>query len=298
MKDATKGVLAMTCSCVVWGFSPLYYKLLSHVPPAEVLSHRTIWSVIFFSGVLAFQGRLRELPAAFASRRQTGLISLAALTISINWFVFITAIQIGQTTEASLGYYIFPLMAVLIGWMWFGDQLGRAQWLAVGLAAIAVLVLTFGLGVTPWISLILATSFGTYGALKKKLPLGPVVSVTCEILIFLPLWLTLLVWYHGTGVGHFGNEWQTNILLVLSGPMTAFPLILFSYAARRVRLSTIGVLQYINPTLQFLCAVLVFGEPFTIWHQIAFGLIWVAVAVFSVFAILQDQSEGRASATP
>ncbi|KUJ80945.1 RarD protein [Ruegeria marisrubri] len=295
MKDATKGILAMVGACTIWGLSPLFYKMLAHVPPPEVLSHRTLWSVIFFAGVLAFQRRLGELGTAFRGRRQVGVIALAAAMISVNWFIFILSIQIGRATEASLGYYIFPLMTVLVGWMWFGERLGAAQWGAVALAAVAVLVLTIGLGVAPWISLVLATSFAIYGALKKGLALGPVVSVTCEILIFLPFWLILLGWYHATGQGHFGTGWLTSLLLILSGPLTAMPLILFSYAARRVRLSTVGVLQYINPTLQFFCAVLAFGEPFTLWHQIAFGLIWTAVAIFSAAALSQDRAARRAS---
>ena len=295
MKDATKGILAMVGACTIWGVSPLFYKMLAHVPPPEVLSHRTLWSVIFFTGVLAFQRRLPELGSAFRGRRQIGVIALAAAMISVNWFIFILSIQIGRATEASLGYYIFPLMTVLVGWMWFGERLGAAQWGAVALAAVAVLVLTIGLGVAPWISLVLATTFAVYGALKKGLALGPVVSVTCEILIFLPFWLILLGWYHATGQGHFGTGWLTNLLLILSGPLTAMPLILFSYAARRVRLSTVGVLQYINPTQQFFCAVLAFGEPFTPWHQIAFGLIWTAVAIFSAAALSQDWAARRAS---
>ncbi|TMV06352.1 EamA family transporter RarD [Ruegeria sediminis] len=295
MTQAFRGILAMVGACTIWGLSPLYYKLLAHVPPPEVLSHRTLWSVILFAGVLAVQGRLSEIGTAFRGRRQVGVIALAAAMISVNWFVFILSVQIGRTTEASLGYYIFPLMTVFVGWLWFGERLGIAQWGAVALALAAVLVLTVGLGVTPWISLILATSFAVYGALKKGLALGPVVSVTCEILIYLPFWLVLLAWYHGNGQGHFGTGWQTSLLLVLSGPLTAVPLILFSYAARRVRLSTVGVLQYINPTLQFFCAVLAFGEPFTLWHQIAFALIWSAVAIFSFAALSQDRAARRAS---
>ena len=241
MKDATKGILAMVGACTIWGLSPLFYKMLAHVPPPEVLSHRTLWSVIFFTGVLAFQRRLPELGSAFRGRRQIGVIALAAAMISVNWFIFILSIQIGRATEASLGYYIFPLMTVLVGWMWFGERLGAAQWGAVALAAVAVLVLTIGLGVAPWISLVLATTFAVYGALKKGLALGPVVSVTCEILIFLPFWLILLGWYHATGQGHFGIGWLTSLLLILSGPLTAMPLILFSYAARRVRLDRLGL---------------------------------------------------------
>ncbi|MEX0317282.1 MAG: EamA family transporter RarD [Ruegeria sp.] len=290
MSDTVKGILAMVAACVIWGLSPLFYKLIAHVPPPEVLAHRTVWSVVFFAGVLAVQGRLGALRAAFVGRRQVGLIAVAAVMISINWFSFILSIQIGRATEASLGYYIFPLIAVVTGWFWFSERLGRAQWLAVALAALAVCVLTYGLGAAPWIALIVSTTFTLYGALKKGLPLGPVVSVTAEILILMPLWLVVLAWYHGTGQGAFGAQTQTSLLLILSGPMTAMPLILFSFAARRVALSTVGLLQYINPTLQFFCAVVIFGEPFTPWHAAAFSMIWVALAVFSVAALRQDRA--------
>lgn len=212
-------------------------------------------------------------------------IALAAVMVSVNWLIFILSIQIDKVTEASLGYYIFPLMAVLTGWIWFGETLKRAQWVAVALAALAVCVLTVGLGVAPWIALIISVTFSFYGAVKKTLPLGPVVSVTAEILILLPVWLMVLAWFHGTGQGAFAGDVRTSLLLILSGPLTAIPLILFSFAARRVPLSTVGLLQYINPTLQFMCAVLIFGEPFTQWHGITFGMIWLALAIFSVAAL-------------
>ena len=294
MTSTQQGLLAMVGACTIWGLSPLFYKLLTHVPPAELLAHRTLWSVVFFSAVLAVQGRLGELAKAIATRRNLLLIGLAAVLISTNWFL----IQIGRATESSLGYYIFPLIAVLIGRYGYGEPLVRAQWLAVGLAALAVALLTWGLGVTPWISLILASTFALYGAIKKGLPLGPVVSVTCEILILLPVWLLLLALAHGRGEGAFGRELWDSALLILSGPLTALPLILFSYAARRVPMATVGLMQYINPTLQFFCAVLVFGEPFTRWHGATFGLIWVALVIFSVAALRQDRASRRLAMAP
>lgn len=295
MSDTSKGITAMIGACMIWGLSPLFYKLLIHVPPPEVLAHRTGWSFIFFAGVLLVQGRLGEMRLALNSWRRAGLIALASAMISVNWFLFIVSVQIGRTTEASLGYYIFPLVAVLIGRFGFGERLGRAQWLAVAMAALAVGVLTLGLGVAPWISLILASTFGLYSAIKKELPIGPVVSVTCEILFFLPIGLVILFLQHNSGQGAFGQDFSDSALLILSGPLTAMPLILFSYAARRVALSTIGLLQYLNPTLQFFCAVAIFGEVLTLWHQIAFVLIWGAVIVFSVASVASTrQAKARA----
>jgi chloramphenicol-sensitive protein RarD len=290
LKEKHKGIAAMIGACFIWGLSPIFYKQLVHIPPQEILAHRALWSLVFFAVVLVFQGRLGEIRKALAMPRRAGLIALASFLISINWFLFIFAIQIGRTTETSLGYYIYPLIAVLIGRFWFGESLGRAQWLAVGLAILAVSVLTVGLGVTPWISLVLASTFSLYGVIKKELPLGPVVSVTCEILMFMPVALVLLVAAHAGGQGAFGKAVWDSGLLIASGPVTALPLILFSFAARRVAMSTVGLLQYLNPTLQFFSAVLIFGEPFTLWHGMAFVLIWVALAVFSIAAMRQDRA--------
>ena len=277
----------MVCACLTWGLSPIFFKALAHIPAAEVLAHRTGWSFVFFAGVLVLQGRLGEIPKALNSWRRGGLILLASAMISTNWFLFIVAIQNDKATEASLGYYIFPLVVVLIGRFGFGERLGRAQWLAVGLAALAVGVLTWGLGVAPWVSLVLATSFGFYSAIKKQLPLGPIVSVSCELLFFLPIVVMILIWHHAGGQGAFGQGMWDSGLLILSGPLTALPLILFSYAARRVSLATVGLLQYINPTMQFLIAVMLFGEPFGPWHRIAFALIWGALIIFSAASLRQ-----------
>ena len=295
MTAVQKGILAMIGACTIWGLSPIYYKALAHIPPLEVLAHRTLWSFLFFAGVLAVQARLGEFRAALSSWKTARLLILATAMISINWFIYILSIQIGRTTEASLGYYIFPLVTVVIARFGFGEELARAQWVAIALAGLAVLILTVGLGVTPWISLVLASTFALYGAIKKQLPLGPVVSVTAEITFFLPIGLTALALAHGSGGGAFGRDMTDTILLILSGPLTAMPLILFSFAARNVALSTVGVLQYLNPTLQFFCAVVVFGEPFTEWHALAFGLIWLALAVFSTSAIRQDRASRRAA---
>lgn len=280
MSEAGKGVLAMVAACTVWGLSPLFYKLLAPVPPLEVLAHRTLWSVAVFGAVLLAQRRLREVPRAIAGRRVLVLLAAASLMISVNWFLFIHAIQVGRTVEAALGYYVFPLVAVLIGRAVLGERLSNAQWLAVGIAAAAVGVLTAGLGAAPWISLVLAVTFGIYGLLKRWVAAGPVVSVTAEVLLLSPLALGFLLW-PGASTGAFGRDAGLALLLMASGPMTATPLILFSYAAKRAPLSTLGLVQYLNPTLQFATAALVLGEAVTRWHAIAFPMIWVALAVYS-----------------
>ena len=300
MRDDQKGVLAIIAACTVWGLSPLYYAQVSHVSPLEVLSYRGLWSLAFFTLILAIQGRLSEVRQALAKPRQMLIILAGSVMIAANWFGFIYAISTGQGLEASLGYYIFPLVAVVIGMVVFGEFLRRVQWVAVGLAAIGVAVLTIGLGVAPWIALGLAGTFGIYGMIKKHLDIGPVVSVTAEVVLLAPLAVLWIVFY-GTGAGG-NNDLATHAILALSGPLTASPLILFSFAARRVRMATIGLVQYLNPTLQFGCAAMIMGEVVTRWHAIAFPIIWGALIVYSVSLWRQDRaaakSASRAATSP
>jgi len=294
MREATRGIIAMVSSCTVWGLSGLYYKLLDHVPPIEILAHRTLWSCGFFALVLLVQGRLHMLGRAVSGRQSVLSIGFAALMISTNWFVFITSIHIGRAMEASLGYYIFPLVAVLLGALAFRERLGRAQLFAVALALAAVVTLTLGLGVPPWIALVLASSFGLYGLVKKGLSVGPVVSVTAEVLLLSPIALTVLWYVHSGGTGAFGVGWQDSLLLVFSGILTGMPLIMFSYATRRITLATVGLVQYLNPTLQFLVATLIFLEPFSVWHAVAFAMIWTALAIYTTASLRQDRAARRA----
>ena len=291
MREDQKGVLAIIMACTVWGLSPLYYAQVIHVPPLEVLSYRCLWSLAFFILILFFQGRLSEVYMAVVKPRQMLVILAASVLIAINWFGFIYAISTGQGIEASLGYYIFPLVAVVIGMGVFGEVLKRLQWVAVGFAAIGVMVLAIGLGVAPWIALILAGTFGVYGMIKKQLALGSVVSVTAEVLLIAPFAVLWLV-FRGTGAGG-GNDLVTHAILLLSGPLTASPLIFFSFAARRVSMATVGLVQYLNPTLQFGCAVLIMGEVVTRWHGIAFPIIWTALILYSISLWRQERAAAR-----
>ena len=193
-----------------------------------------------------------------------------------------------------MGYYIFPLVAVLLGAIAFRERLGKAQLFAVALAATAVITLTIGLGVPPWIALILATSFGFYGLVKKGLSVGPVVSVTAEVLLLSPIALGVLWWFHSDGHGAFGSNWHDSLLLAFSGILTASPLIMFSYATKRITLATVGLVQYLNPSLQFLVATLLFREMFSLWHAIAFGMIWSALAIYTTASLRQDRAARRA----
>ncbi|WP_416882387.1 EamA family transporter RarD [Marivita sp.] len=294
MTDTQKGVLALVAACCVWGLSGLLYKALSGVPSHEVLAHRTVWSLVFFGIVIGLQRRLNVLWGAVRNPASLKVIAAAALFISVNWFLFIWSIHAGRATEASMGYYIFPLVAVLIGRVVLGERLSRTQWVAITLAATGVMSLTIGLHIVPWISLVLASTFGLYGLIKKRLDLGPVISVSAEVLLLCPLGLGWLIYLHAGQGGAFGQDLTQSLLLMASGPVTALPLILFSYGARRLTLSTVGIVQYINPTLQFLVAVLIFGEPFGVVHMIAFALIWTALAIYSSSAFTQDRARRRA----
>ena len=291
MREWTKGFWAMTAVCVTWGLSPIFYHALAAVPVIEVLAHRTLWSLALFLLILGYQRRLPELWGAITGP-WAGRIALAALLISANWGVFIWAVGSGHVVQSSLGYYIYPLIAVLLGVVIFRERLGRTQALAVLIAMAAVILLTWGLGVAPWISLALAITMGLYGVVKKSLPLGPTLSVAAEVALLAPLALIWLI-LQGGGVLpgarplSFGTGSGVTFLLIFSGVITAIPLVLFAYAARRVEMTTMGLMFYLNPTLQFLCAVAVFGEPVTRWHMIAFAMIWTAILIYTAASIRQ-----------
>ena len=295
MKEATKGVWAMVVACTIWGLSPLYYKLLEDLAPIEILAHRTLWSFILFAILLLFQGRIGLMAGALGSVRSFLIIAAAAFFISLNWFVYISSIQIDMVLEASLGYFIFPLIAVVLGAVLLRERMAGAQLSAVFLAGCAVLVLAVGLGVTPWIALVLGTSLGLYGLIKKGLAAGPVVSVTAEVLLLTPIAIVVLWWLHANGSGAFGTSWRLSILLVISGLITACPLILFSYAAKRASLGTIGLIQYLNPSLQFLVATVIFLEPLSRWHLVAFAMIWMALVIYSASAWRQERDLRKAT---
>ena len=280
MNRTAQGILAILAACVIWGLSPLYYNLLTMVPPLELLAQRTLWSFLFFALVLGLQGRFSALIHALGNRGHVITLFAAACAIAVNWYFFIYSVQINRVSEASLGYFIFPLVSVVFGLIVFKEKLSALQWVAVALAVFAVLILTYGLGVAPWLALVLSLSFGTYSVLKKRLDLSPVISVTLEVMLLLPLTVPYLL-IQNWPIQDSTDSWQIWFLLMGSGPLTATPLILFSYATRRISMSTVGIMQYINPSIQFLVALLIFAEPMTDWHFGAFSIIWVAVVIYS-----------------
>ena len=285
MTEPRKGAVAMVLASFIWGLSAIYYKQLSDTPPLEVLCHRTLWSVIVFIFILRLQDRLQDLKLVFHNKKLILGLFWAAAMISINWFFFIWSVHNDRATEASFGYYIFPLVAVLFGLIFFKEQLSLMKWCSVFLAIFAVTTLAISQNILPFVALVLSVTFGIYGALKKQINLGPVLSVTTEVILLLPLAITFLLYWHSSGFGSFGKDIETTSLLIFSGPMTAVPLMLFSYAARRVQMTSLGIIQYLNPSLQFLVAVFIFAEPFGVSQGIAFGLIWLALFIYTLASL-------------
>lgn len=273
---------------LLWGVLPLYFKALGSVPAPQIVAHRIVWSLVFL-GVLA--SLWRRWPAIGAALRQPRLVATLALTaslIAVNWLVYIYAVLSGHVLEGSLGYYLNPLVNVLLGTLLLKEKLTRPQLFAVGLAALGVAILAAGAGTGLWISLTLAASFAVYGFLRKVAPVDSLEGLSIETLLLTPLAIAFLMYVQAQGTGRFGGSaLSTDALLILGGAVTAIPLLLFTAAAKRLPYSTLGFLQYVAPSMQFLLAVLVFGERLTFAHAVCFGLIWTALAVFSVEGLRQ-----------
>jgi len=278
--DSRAGFAFAVAAYLLWGFLPLYMKALAHMPAVEVIAHRILWSVPIAGLVLIVLGRTSDLTRALKTPRMVVMAAVTATLISINWGVYVWAIANDRALDAALGYYINPLFSVALGAAILRERLATAQWLAVGLAAIAVTILTVSAGVVPWVALVLMTTFGLYGFLRKTLPIGPNQGFLLEVLLLSPPALAYLIWLGPTG--HFATtSWSDTLLLLGTGAVTAVPLMLYANGAKGLRLSTIGILQYIAPTMIFLIAVLVFHEPFGPARAVAFPLIWLALILYT-----------------
>jgi chloramphenicol-sensitive protein RarD len=276
------GLLNALGCFALWGSFPIYFKMLQHVPALEVLAHRVLGSAVLLVALVLAWGQWPALLAEFRNRRRLGFYLLTALLISGNWLLYIWAVQNGRILEASLGYYINPLVNVLLGMLFLGERLNPRQLIAVLIAATGVLALVIGYGVFPWISLTLAFSFGSYGLLRKKAGHAPALGLCVETVLIAPVALLYLTAQGGGMLGRVDGH--TDALLLGAGLVTVIPLLMFLQATQRLRLSTVGLIQYLTPTLQFLLAVAVYLEPFTGIHQAAFGCIWLALALYSVDA--------------
>jgi chloramphenicol-sensitive protein RarD len=287
-----KGIIPAASAYILWGFLPLYFKFVHDVPALETVAHRVIWSVLLLVAILALRRNFGAFRASL-NRRTVLIFSASAALLAVNWLVYVYAVTSGFVVETSLGYFINPLVNVLLGTIIFHERLRLTQWIPIGLAALGVAYLTFSLGSLPWIALALAFTFGLYGLVKKVAPLGSLYGLTLETsLLFIPA-SAYLIYDEITGAAYFGHAGiATTALLLLLGAVTAVPLLLFARGARQVPMTTLGLLQYIAPTLQFLTGVFLYGEPVTTERLVGFGIIWTALAIYSVESILNYRRAG------
>ena len=289
LTERRAGAVFALSAFTFWGLTPIYYKLLPHVPPVEVLAHRVLWSVVFGAAFVSLTRGWPAVKSALGNARTLRSLALTASLVSANWLIYIWAVVNDQVMATSLGYYINPLVNVLLGMLFLGERLGRGRTLAVALAAVGTASLAMELGGLPWVSLSLAFTFGFYGLIRKRLGLPAMPALFVETLLVAPLALLALAWFGLQGQASFGADLRTSLVLVLAGPVTLLPLLWFAEAARRLPLITVGFFQYLAPTLTFLLAVLVYGEAFTAAWAVTFMLIWSGLAVFTIDSLRTRQ---------
>jgi chloramphenicol-sensitive protein RarD len=277
-----RGFIAAFGAFLTWGVLPLYIALLKPAGAIEIMAHRVVWACLFVLAYLAWSGNLGKVTAALRDRALLLKLAITAALVSCNWLVYVWSVGNGHVLESSLGYFINPLVSVLLGVVVLRERLTPAQWLAVGIAALGVIWLTVQVGRPPWIALALAVSFGLYGLVRKMAVVDAVAGLAVETLLITPVMLAYLIWGAQAGVLQFAQHgpWLV-VLMIASGVVTAVPLVMFAYGVRRVPLSTVGLMQYVAPTLQFLGAVFVFHEAFTHVQAVGFGLIWSALFVYA-----------------
>lgn len=291
------GILYAALAYVAWGLFPLYFRQVSAVPSLEIVLHRTVWSLVFLLVVLGAMRRFYLLKPALKSPRQLLLFAVSALLLAGNWLVYVWAVNNGHVIDASLGYFINPLVYVLMGYAFLHERLRPLQWAAVALAGAGVLWLTWQAGQLPWIALLLAASFGLYGLMRKTAPLGTLEGLALETLLLAPLAVPALALWTLSGSSAIAHADAPTVgWLLLAGPITAVPLLLFAAGARRIPLGTLGLLQYIGPTLQLLMGVWVFHEPFQGARVLGFALIWAALALYSAEGLWAARRRAAAAA--
>lgn len=286
------GVLAALTAFLMWGFSSLYYRSIGEAPALEILAHRAVWSLLFTFALISISGQTKVFFRLFKNWKIMLTLLISALLVSINWFGFIWAVNNDKALEASMGYFIMPIVMVVLGRLFLDEQMNRSQLISLLLVCLGVLNLLFSLQQIPWIALLLAISFGLYGLVRKKVPVGPLVGLTMECLLLFPIAAIYLAILGKNGALVFGSSsLNLDILLAGSALMTALPLILFTFSAKKLRLGTVGLLQYLNPTCQFLLAVFLFGEPFSQHHLHTFLLIWGGLGIFTLDAHIRHRKE-------
>ncbi|MCX6045183.1 MAG: EamA family transporter RarD [Chloroflexi bacterium] len=287
-----KGILYAFIAYVIWGFLPIYWKALPGVSALEILSHRVIWSFLFLMIVLAYKNHWQWITPALRNRRIVLTFCAATMMLGINWLVYIWAVKANHVVESSLGYFINPLVNVLLGVIFLRERLRHRQVIAIGIAALGVIYLTISLGALPWIGLTLALSFGLYGLLRKTAALNSLEGLALETALLVGPALLYVFYQDRMGAGSFGHaKLNISIMLAFAGVITAVPLLLFAAGARRVPLSTLGIIQYIAPTIQFLLGVFLYGEPLTLASLVGFGFIWAALAIYSAEGLLRRRRE-------
>ncbi|MYL24104.1 EamA family transporter RarD [Halomonas alkaliantarctica] len=288
--EAVKGVGFGLTAYLMWGCFPLFFALFQGVPAFEILIHRILWSCLFLIGLISLLKRWPPVVAALSKPKRLGRVLGCALLIGLNWGVYIYAVETQQVLQASLGYFLTPLVNVALGILVLREVMARLQLIALGLATLAIGIQFALLGEMPWLSLILAFSFGTYGLFRKQVPLDGLSGLFVETLLLLPLALIAFSWLSLSGLSHFAAELDTTALLIASGVITALPLMAFAGAARRLRLATLGFLMYLNPSIQFIIALSVFHEPLSTVQLVSFLLIWTGLALYSYSAWYQSHA--------
>jgi chloramphenicol-sensitive protein RarD len=294
-RESLAGVLYAGMAFLIWGIGPVYWKALKQVPTFEVINHRVVWSFLFLMALTFFQGRWNDFKSLIKIPRLMAILTITSVLVSANWLLYIWAINIGHLLQASLGYYITPLINVFLGIVFLKERLRWPQAIAVLLACVAVACLTFSYGQFPWIALGLGFTFGFYGLIRKVAPVSSLVGLTVETLLLTVPAAAYLVWLESLGSGAlFNKSWSIDVLLIGTGVFTAIPLLFFNLGARRINLSTVGLIQYIAPSGMFLLAVLVYGEPFTEAQGWTFLLIWTALAIYSIDSVRTYRRPGAA----
>lgn len=279
--ETRKGVVAALGAYLIWGFLPILFRLLDQAGAVLIVAERTVWSLVLLTLIIAFTGGFAEVRRVLADWRRMRIIAISALLLVVNWLLYVWAVETGQVLEASFGYFINPLVSVAIGMIFLGERQNRMQTIAIAIAVVAILIQAVGLGKVPFIALGLAFSFGFYGFIRKTAQAGPTTGLFAETVVVAPFGLAFILYdivVNGPGV-HADPMLMT--LLVFTGPATAVPLLLFAFGVRRLRLTTIGMFQYLGPSIQFVVAIVLFGEELNALRLLSFALIWLSLVVFT-----------------
>ena len=288
--SAKAGALAAALCYFLWGLVPLYWTQLSAINPLELIAHRHVWSLVFVLGLLGAQGRFGEVRAALSSARAIRINILSATLLTANWLVYVWGVNTGHVIETSLGYFLVPLVNVAAGRFVLHEHLRRLQWAAIALATAGVAVMIFQLGRPPWIALVIAGTWGGYSLMRKQSRLGSLTGLTVETLLLAPFAVAFLLWQHHTGAGALGRvNFSQHVLVLSSGVITAVPLLLFAFGAQRIRLSTLGLLQYLAPSVQLALGVWVYHEAFSRERATSFAFIWAGLALYTADNLLAQR---------